>query len=132
VNSQGKHALLSMVLLRPIPVRSKKASLPAAKNGCPSGRKCNILCAHQSFAKTVVEIDSRMAAKRQSLAEARHISIDELLATYVPDLNGKNRTKTDSDKEQTQAFDDWVAGFSRAASRLSDEAIGRRSIYGNR
>jgi len=82
--------------------------------------------------RTALEMDSRTATKLRKLADARHISVEELLAAHVPGLAGEDPNDSDSGEERAKAFDAWVAGFPQATPHLSDDAIGRASIYRDR
>jgi hypothetical protein len=82
--------------------------------------------------RTVVEIDSNTAARLLKLAEAKHVSVEELLATYVPGLTEKERVANGSSQDRTAAFDEWVADFAKDSPPLPEEAISRASIYRDR
>jgi hypothetical protein len=79
--------------------------------------------------RTVVEIDSKTATRLLMLAEARQVSVEELLATHVPGLAEPVKGANVSSQDRTAAFDEWVADFAKYSPPLSDEAISRASIY---
>jgi hypothetical protein len=82
--------------------------------------------------RTVVEIDSKTAARLRKLAEAQHVSVEELLAAHVPGLAKMEKVANGSGEDRTTAFDEWVADFAKDSPPLSDEAISRASIYHDR
>ena len=79
--------------------------------------------------RTTVEMDSSTAKRLRKLADARNISVEELLATYVRGLSGEEPKVPDSGKERVREFDEWVSRFPKDTPPLSDEAVGRASIY---
>jgi hypothetical protein len=82
--------------------------------------------------RTTVEMDASVAARLRQLAEARRVSIEELIAAHVPGLSGDGPDVNGSAEDRERAFDEWVAGFPGDTPPLSDEAIARSSIYRDR
>ena len=82
--------------------------------------------------RATLEMDSDTAVQLRKLADARRISVEELLAAHVPGLSGEESNGIVSGEERLRAFEEWVAGFSQETSPLSDEAVGRASIYRDR
>jgi hypothetical protein len=82
--------------------------------------------------RTTVEMDSNTATRLQKLADARHISIEELISAHVPGLSATECDVNGSGEEKARAFEEWVADFPKDTPALSDEAVGRASIYRDR
>jgi hypothetical protein len=80
--------------------------------------------------RTSLEIESGMAAKIREVAAAKNLSIEDLLGAYVPGLlSSKNNNPIPTDP--ARALDEWIAEIPDTPP-LSDEAISRSSIYGER
>jgi hypothetical protein len=80
--------------------------------------------------RTVLEVDKETAQRLRQLANAKKISIDQLLTAYIPGLASDNSPTPQMETEDsTQAFDEWVASFPPDLPPLSDDAISRASIY---
>lgn len=62
------------------------------------------------------------------------MSIDELLAIYVPELNpnAANGVSSKQSDDPSSAFEEWASSFEGGGNLLSDEAISRESIYRDR
>jgi hypothetical protein len=82
--------------------------------------------------RTNVEIDSETAAKLIKIAEAQHVSVEQLLADHVPGLREKEPVANGDAEVRVAAFDEWVEQFSKDAPVLSEKSISRSSIYGDR
>jgi hypothetical protein len=82
--------------------------------------------------RTTVEMDSNTAIRLRKLADARRVSVEDLLAAHVPGLSGDESNITGSGEERERAFEEWVAGFPQDTPPRSDEAISRASIYHGR
>jgi hypothetical protein len=76
---------------------------------------------------TTLEVEKETAEKLSRLAAARNVSIDDLLAAYIPAL--QNETKASSTEDTLSAFENWASSFETAAPPLSDEAVSRAAIY---
>ena len=77
--------------------------------------------------RTKLDVDEKTAAKLRELAAARGISIDQVLAAYVPGL--RPTEPMINGKDPLPAFEEWADSFAEEAPPLSDEAISRSSIY---
>jgi hypothetical protein len=82
--------------------------------------------------RTMVEMDSNTATRLRKLAEARHISVEELIAAHVPGLSPAESDVNGSGEEKVRAFEEWVSDFPNGRPPLSDEAVSRASIYRDR
>lgn len=83
--------------------------------------------------RTALEVESKTAERLRQLAEAQKISVDQLLAVYVPGLASEEASKNGSETEdKARAFEEWAASFPTDTPPLSDEAISRASIYRDR
>lgn len=78
--------------------------------------------------RTKLDVDEKTAAKLRELATASGVSIDQVLATYVPGL-GAIEALGNGAQDRLPAFEEWVDSFTEDAPPLSDEAISRSSIY---
>lgn len=86
---------------------------------------------------TMIEVDQSAAAILQALkakAETLGVSLTSLLEPLVeePGSSGKKISHTRTPAERAQAFLEWAASHHTTAPPLSDEAISRDSIYGER
>ena len=82
---------------------------------------------------TALEVKPEIAEKLRLLAEAQKLSVDELLTVYIPGLTPADVERNGrSAEDRIQAFDEWVKSFPTNTPPLSDEAISRESLYGNR
>ena len=81
---------------------------------------------------TQIEVQVKTAEKLRKLAEAQNVSIDQLLATYVPGLASQETSRNGSEIDLSQAFDEWAAAFPKDTPPLSDDAVSRASIYRDR
>ncbi len=78
-----------------------------------------------------LEVEIKTAEKLRQLAEAQKISVEQLLAVYVPGLASDESDK-DTAEDRVRAFEAWAATFPTDAPPLSDRAISRASIYRDR
>jgi hypothetical protein len=78
--------------------------------------------------RRVLDVDEKTAEKLRELAAADGVSIEQLLAAYIPGLKGTNGNGMKA-SDSLLAFDEWVESFAQDASPLSDDAISRASIY---
>jgi hypothetical protein len=79
---------------------------------------------------TPLQVNSRTAEKLRELAAAQKVSVDDLLAAYVPGLSETNKSGAETDL--AQAFEEWASGFPADTPPLSDESVSRASIYRDR
>ena len=77
--------------------------------------------------RTKLDVDEKTAAKLRELAAARGVSVDQVLATYVPGLRPSEAGNDANDP--LAAFEQWADSFTEDSPALSDEAVSRRSIY---
>jgi len=77
-------------------------------------------------------MDSNTATRLRKLADARRISVEELLVAHVPGLFGEEAAANVSDEEKVRTFEEWVSGFPHDTPPLSDVAVSRASIYQDR
>jgi len=82
--------------------------------------------------RTALEVDSKTATKLLKLAEAQHVSVEELLAAHVPGLAADQSIENASSEDPERAFEEWIADFPKDTPLLLDDAITRASIYGDR
>lgn len=81
--------------------------------------------------RTTLDVDEKTAAKLREMAAADGLSVDQLLATYVPGLKA-SETNGDRTHDPLAAFEDWADGFEQDVPPLTDEAVSRESIYRDR
>ena len=84
---------------------------------------------------TTIEIDQLTAARLQALAEAQGLTLAALLRSITELWNGtkeKSFYETASPEESARAVEEWANQHRSSAPPLSDEAISRDSIYGER
>ena len=79
--------------------------------------------------RTKLDVDEKTAAKLRELAAAGGMSVDQVLATYVPGLRPSEARGKEAN-DPLRDFDEWADSFNQDAPPLSDEAISRASIYG--
>ena len=77
---------------------------------------------------TTLDVDERTAKRLRELAAASGVSVDQLLAAYVPGLGQSGGNGADA-AEAVLAFEQWAESFPQDAPPLSDEALSRASIY---
>jgi hypothetical protein len=82
---------------------------------------------------TMLDVDEKTAAKLRELAAAGGISVEQLLATYVPGLRpSKCNGNGAGDESLVLAFEEWTDSFAQDIPPLSDKAVSRASIYRDR
>ena len=72
------------------------------------------------------EVEARLAAQ----AQAQGVSLDTYLTTLIERYAEGSKPMTP--EERAQAFQEWAANHPKDTPLLSDEAISRQSIYGER
>lgn len=83
--------------------------------------------------RTMLDVDEKTAGKLRELAAAGGISVEQLLAIYVPGLRASVSNGTGFGAESMlPAFEEWADSFPQDIPPLSDEAISRASIYRDR
>lgn len=77
-----------------------------------------------------LDVDEKTAEILSKLAAANGVSIEQLLAAHIPGLNRSNGNETGV-KDALSTLDEWVESFSQDTPPLTDDAVGRASIYGD-
>ena len=88
-----------------------------------------------SVQTTTIEIDQLTAARLQAQAEAQGLTLAALPRSITEQWNGaheKSFYETASPEERARAVEEWANQHRPSAPPLSDEAIDRDSIYGER
>jgi len=88
-----------------------------------------------SVQTTTIEIDQLTAARLQAQAEAQGLTLDDLLRSITEMWNGTQVSpfyETASPEERARAVEEWANQHRSSSPPLSDEAISRDSIYGER
>ncbi len=80
--------------------------------------------------RTTLEVEERTAKRLRELAATSGVSIDQILAAYVPGLHQPGGNGTDANGA-VRAFEQWAESFPEQAPPLSDEAVSRGSFYGH-
>ena len=87
---------------------------------------------------TTIEVDHNTATILEALkakAEAQGMTLEELLRVITADTNGTQEKpffETATPEERAHAVEEWASRHRSSAPPLSDEAISRESIYGER
>ncbi len=81
--------------------------------------------------RITLDVDEETGRKLRELAAAKGVSVEQLLATYVPGLRQPGGNGADADGT-VLAFEQWAESFPQEAPPLSDEAVSRTSIYRER
>ena len=85
----------------------------------------------KSVMRAALDVDEKTATKLRELARASGMSVDQLLAIYVPGL-APSQPNVDGRSDPLAAFEEWAESFSQDAPPLSDDAISRTSVYRDR
>lgn len=82
---------------------------------------------------TMLEVDEKTAAKLRELAAAEGVSVEQLLATYVPGLHpSKSNENGAGGGSVIPVFEEWADSFPEDVPPLSDNAVSRASTYRDR
>ncbi len=84
---------------------------------------------------TTIEVDPLTAARLQAQAEAQGLTLAALLRSITELWSGtqvKPFYEMASPEERARAVEEWANQHRSSAPPLSDEAISRESIYGER
>ena len=82
---------------------------------------------------TTLEVEPEVASKIQAQARARGVSVDTYLRELIDEKAGRVEARNGlSPEEKVRALREWAASHSLDSPVLSDEAISRESIYGER
>ena len=81
----------------------------------------------------MLEVDPEVASKIQARARERGVSVD----VYLRELIDEKRTESErsnglSPQQRVRMLREWASGHSSNTPLLSDEAISRERIYGER
>ena len=82
---------------------------------------------------TMLEVEPEVASKIQARARKRGVSVD----VYLRELIDQKGTESEgsnglSSQERVRLLRDWASSHSTNTPLLSDDAISRESIYGER
>ena len=82
---------------------------------------------------TMLEVEPELASKIQARARERGVSVD----MYLRELIDEKRTESErsnglSSQERVALLRQWASGHSSNTPPLSDDAISRETIYGER
>ena len=81
----------------------------------------------------MLDVDEKTAAKLRELAAAEGVSVEQLLATYVPGLRASKSNGNGAGGESViPTFEEWADSFPQDVPPLSDKAVSRASIYRDR
>ncbi len=83
--------------------------------------------------RTMLEVEPELASKIQARARQRGVSVD----VYLRELIDEKRTESErsnglSSQERVGFLREWASGHSSNTPLLSDDAISRERIYGER
>jgi hypothetical protein len=82
---------------------------------------------------TMLEVEPEVASKIQARARARGVSVDVYLRELINDKEAEpERSNGLSSQERVRLLREWASGHSANTPLLSDDAISRESIYGER
>ena len=81
----------------------------------------------------MLEVESEIVSKIQARAEERGVSVDVYLRELI-EQKGTASERSDglSSQERVRLLREWASGHSTSTPLLSDDAISRESIYGER
>ena len=82
---------------------------------------------------TMLEVEPEVASKIQARARERGVSVDVYLRELI-EQKGTASERSDglSSQERVRLLREWASGHSTSTPLLSDDAISRESIYGER
>ena len=82
---------------------------------------------------TMLEVEPELASKIQARARERGVSVDVYLRELI-DEKGTESNRSDglSSQERVGLWRQWASGHSSNTPPLSDDAISRERIYGER
>ena len=82
---------------------------------------------------TMLEVEPEVASKIQARARERGVSVDLYLRELI-DEKGTERERSNglSPQERVRLLREWASGHSTSTPLLSDDAISRERIYGQR
>jgi hypothetical protein len=81
----------------------------------------------------MLEVEPDVASKIQAGARKRGVSIDVYLRELIAEESAESVARNDLDpQERVRFLREWAANHNVNTPGLSDEAISRKSIYGER
>jgi len=82
---------------------------------------------------TMLEVEPEVASKIQARARKRGVSVDVYLRELIDEKGTESeRSNGLSSQERVALLRQWASGHGTNTPVLSDEAISRESIYGDR
>lgn len=82
---------------------------------------------------TMLEVEPELASKIQARAKERRVSVDVYLRELIDEKGTESeRSSGFSSQERVALLRQWASGHGTNMPVLSDEAISRESIYGDR
>ncbi len=79
-----------------------------------------------------LEVQPDIASKITEQAQARGVSVDAYLRSLIEEKDAAESRPDLSPQEKVRLLREWTASHSLDTPLLSDEAISRESIYGER
>lgn len=91
------------------------------------------MCTKGSSMPTMLEVEPEVASKIQARARERGVSVD----VYLRELIDQKRTESEksnrlSSQERVRLLREWASGHMANTPLLSDDAMSRESMYGER
>ena len=82
---------------------------------------------------TMLEVEPELASKIQARARERGVSVDVYLRELIDEKETESeRSNGLSSQERVRLLREWASGHSSNTPLLSDDAISRERIYGQR
>jgi hypothetical protein len=81
---------------------------------------------------TMLEVEPEVASKIQARARKRGVSVDVYLRELIDEKGTESERSGLSSQERVALLRQWASGHRTNTAVLSDEAISRESIYGDR
>ncbi|HXM33726.1 MAG TPA: hypothetical protein VN920_00930 [Pyrinomonadaceae bacterium] len=81
---------------------------------------------------TMLEVEPEVASKIQARARERGVSVDVYLRELIDQKGTESESNGLSSQERVRMLREWASGHRANTPLLSDDAISRESIYGER
>jgi hypothetical protein len=81
---------------------------------------------------TMLEVEPELASKIHARATERGVSVDVYLRELIDETGTESNRSDLSSQERVGLLRQWASGHSSNTSHLSDDAISRERIYGER
>ena len=81
---------------------------------------------------TMLEVEPEVASKIQARARERGVSVDVYLRELIDQKTPEHERSNVSSQERARMLREWSSGHSANTPLLSDDAISRDSLYGER